>query len=36
MWADLLNRERRRLKSNMNSVAKCFMINRLIAEYHKV
>ena len=31
-WANLLNRERRNLKSNINSVAKCFMINRLIAE----
>ncbi len=35
-WTDLLNRERRNLKSNISSVAKCFMINRLIAECLKV
>jgi hypothetical protein len=35
-WEDLLGRERRALKSNTNSVEKCFMINRLIAECKKV
>ncbi|CAF3978940.1 unnamed protein product [Rotaria sp. Silwood2] len=34
-WMNLLNRERRNLKPNINSVAKCFMINRLIAECKK-
>ncbi|UJR22443.1 hypothetical protein I4U23_025503 [Adineta vaga] len=34
-WLDLLTRERRNLKSNINSVEKCFMINRLIAECTK-
>ncbi|CAF3745324.1 unnamed protein product [Rotaria sordida] len=34
-WMNLLNRERRNLKANVNSVEKCFMINRLIAECKK-
>jgi hypothetical protein len=33
---DLLHRERRNLKSNIISVEKSFMFNRLIAEYTKV
>ncbi|CAF3646519.1 unnamed protein product [Rotaria sp. Silwood1] len=34
-WMNLLKRERQKLKSNINSVEKCFMINRLIAECKK-
>ncbi|CAF1016842.1 unnamed protein product [Adineta steineri] len=34
-WLDLLKRDRRNLKSNIHSVEKCFMINRLVAECAK-
>ncbi|CAF1004233.1 unnamed protein product [Adineta ricciae] len=34
-WMDLLVRERRNLKPNINSIEKCLMFNRLIAEYTK-
>ncbi|CAF1258225.1 unnamed protein product [Adineta ricciae] len=32
-WMDLLVRERRNLKPNINSIEKCLIFNRLIAEY---
>ena len=35
-WQDLLFQERRLLKPNTSSVEKCFIINRLIAEYERV
>ncbi|CAF0767418.1 unnamed protein product [Adineta ricciae] len=34
-WLNLLIRERRNLKSNIHSVEKCFMLNRLISECKK-
>ncbi|CAF1038285.1 unnamed protein product [Adineta ricciae] len=34
-WSSLLTRERRNLKSNVHSVEKCFMLNRLISECTK-